>query len=403
MKKNKRKIDKKRLAKGKQVQKHMKDLQRFKIVAVFIAKNEEEALPRLMTSLKGFADRVVIVDTGSTDNTIEVAKQLGAEVHTMAWPDSFSVARNKAVELANCNDATWIVMFDADEVLEKGRELRWKLMKVHPALKVLSLRHRTKFGHNFPRNCIWRPGTASWMYRFHEHLIPNNFDRTICANLDHYVDHPDDIGKNHDNERILELMRMDAVEYPTQATRQYYYGRQLFFRQDDNCLEYFKKVFEMSEWPAEAAMATVYAGNLFEYKAKAFVEAGDQERAIEAKKIAYNFYRTAIAKYVGLRAAYVGVIRTAPNAYEAMVAAVAALKIPKSSFFDDPPKYYTEEAHNTFLGVINENKKVASEPQLSAAEIKVHTQDQPAVSLEDADWINQETESGSVSNTEAVS
>lgn len=359
-KRKEKQLNKKRLEKGKRIQQHLAELRRFSIVAVFIAKNEAEALPRLIKSLDGFADRVVIVDTGSTDNTIEIAKQLGAEVHSMAWPDSFSEARNKAVELANAGAASWIAMFDADEVLEKGRELRWKLQKVPPHIGVVGIYHRTKFGHKFPRNCIWKPGKAKWKYRFHEHLLTE--EKGIQVVIPHFVDHPDDVGKNHDNDRILELMRMDTVEYPEDYTRHYYYGRQLFYRKDNGCLDVLRKVYENSKWPAEAAQAAVFAGNFFEWQI-AQIMSSDQDNkeqvVAEAMQIASNFYRMAIAKYAKLKSPYIGIIKTTNNDYERLVAAVTALKITESTFFDDPPRYYTKEAVDNLVAVVNKHRHLA--------------------------------------------
>ena len=368
MKKNERrkqnKAQKRRLERGKQVHKHLSDLRNFSVVSVFITKNEADNLPRLMKSLEGFADRVVIVDTGSTDNTVEVAKQLGAEVHTMAWPDSFSDARNRAVELANAGKATWIAMFDADEVLEKGRELRWKLQRVTPQIGVVSIFHRTKFGHKFPRNCIWRPGKAKWMYRFHEHLLPE--ERGIQVVIQHFVDHPDDVGKNHDNDKILEMMRMDTVEHPTAQTRKYYYGRQLFYRKDPACLDMLREVYDKSEWKAEAAQAAVFAGNYFEWQSEQILKSDDPNKEsmlLEAKQIAANFYRMSIAKYPRLRGSYVGVIRTTENDYERLVAAATALKIPESTFFDDPPRFYSKEGVDKFVDVINRLQHMVQQSQ----------------------------------------
>jgi len=368
MKKNQRrkqnKAQQRRLERGKQVQKYLSDLRNFSIVSVFITKNEAENLPRLMKSLDGFTDRVVIVDTGSTDNTVELAKQLGAEVHTMPWPDSFSDARNKAVELANAGKATWIAMFDADEVLDSGKELRWKLQRVTPQIGVVSIFHRTKFGHKFPRNCIWRPGKAKWMYRFHEHLIPE--ERGIQVVIDHNVDHPDDVGKNHDNEKILEMMRMDTVEHPTAHTRKYYYGRQLFYRKDSACLDILKSVYDSSAWNAEAAQAAVFAGNYFEWQVQHIQESEDPNKKntmLEAQQIAANFYRMSIAKYPKLRGSYIGIIRTTNNDYERLVAAATALKIPESTFFDDPPKFYSKEGNDKLVEVITKLQHIVQQSQ----------------------------------------
>ena len=59
-----------------------------------IVKNEEIALPKCLSSVKGVVNEMVVLDTGSTDRTVEIALQFGAKVHHFEWCDDFSVARN---------------------------------------------------------------------------------------------------------------------------------------------------------------------------------------------------------------------------------------------------------------------------------------------------------------------
>ncbi len=86
-----------------------------KISACIIAKNEEENLPRLLESIKGKFDEIVLVDTGSTDRTVEIAKEYGCKVFFRKW-NGFADARNYAVEKAS---GDWIWFFDADMELEE--------------------------------------------------------------------------------------------------------------------------------------------------------------------------------------------------------------------------------------------------------------------------------------------
>jgi glycosyltransferase involved in cell wall biosynthesis len=81
-----------------------------------IVKNEEKWLPRCLDSVKGTVDEIIIVDTGSTDRTKEIAAEHGAIVHEFDWNDNFADARNFGLEQAK---GEWILWLDADEELEE--------------------------------------------------------------------------------------------------------------------------------------------------------------------------------------------------------------------------------------------------------------------------------------------
>ena len=83
-----------------------------KISACYIVKNEAENLARSIKSLKNQVNEIVVVDTGSTDNTVAVARKLGAKVYSYKWQDDFSKARNFALGKAH---GDWLVLLDADE------------------------------------------------------------------------------------------------------------------------------------------------------------------------------------------------------------------------------------------------------------------------------------------------
>lgn len=79
-----------------------------------IVLNEERYLKRALDSVKNVADEVVVVDTGSTDSTLEIAKAASAKVLTFPWVGNFSAARNFSIEAAHSH---WILILDADEEL----------------------------------------------------------------------------------------------------------------------------------------------------------------------------------------------------------------------------------------------------------------------------------------------
>lgn len=80
-----------------------------------IVKDEEYYLPQCLASIKDVVDEIIIVDTGSTDRTVEIAQSFGAKVFYYTWENDFSKARNFAIEKSNSD---WILLLDADEALD---------------------------------------------------------------------------------------------------------------------------------------------------------------------------------------------------------------------------------------------------------------------------------------------
>ena len=79
-----------------------------------IVKNEERFLRNCLESVREIVDEMIIVDTGSTDQTVKIAEEMGAQVFHFKWTGSFSEARNQAIQHAS---GDWILILDADEVI----------------------------------------------------------------------------------------------------------------------------------------------------------------------------------------------------------------------------------------------------------------------------------------------
>ena len=84
------------------------------IQAAIIVRDEAEHLERCLSSLAGFVDGVVVVDTGSVDDTVAVAHRHGAVVDHVPWQGDFATPRNRSLDLV---DADWVLYIDADEEL----------------------------------------------------------------------------------------------------------------------------------------------------------------------------------------------------------------------------------------------------------------------------------------------
>ncbi|MBC7076675.1 MAG: glycosyltransferase, partial [Syntrophomonadaceae bacterium] len=86
------------------------------ISLVMIVKNEEEFLEYCLKSVAGLVNEIIIVDTGSTDASRDIAAKFGSRVFDFTWQDDFAAARNYGLEQARCE---WILVLDADEHLEE--------------------------------------------------------------------------------------------------------------------------------------------------------------------------------------------------------------------------------------------------------------------------------------------
>lgn len=82
-----------------------------------ITKNEENFLENCLNNVKDLADEIIVVDTGSKDKTKEIAKKFTQKIYDFKWADDFSKAKNEAIRHAT---KQWILVLDADEIIEKN-------------------------------------------------------------------------------------------------------------------------------------------------------------------------------------------------------------------------------------------------------------------------------------------
>ncbi len=109
------------------------------LVAALIVKDEEEMLPDCLASLEAICDRVEVCDTGSSDNTVAIARAAGASIIERDWNDDFGAARNQVLE--QCRDAQYVLWIDADERLvcpdpDQTRRYLATYAAEHPAFNV---------------------------------------------------------------------------------------------------------------------------------------------------------------------------------------------------------------------------------------------------------------------------
>jgi glycosyltransferase involved in cell wall biosynthesis len=166
-----------------------------RISACLITLNEEQNLPRALASLKGIADEIIIVDSGSTDRTEEIARSHNASFHFRKWTH-YAEQKNHAASLAQTE---WILSLDADEALSSVLQtaiIDWK--KRNPQFDVYEVARKTWYLGAWIKHSGWYPDFKKRLYRkgkaefagsLHETLrFPGRCGR-LAGDLLHYTVH----------------------------------------------------------------------------------------------------------------------------------------------------------------------------------------------------------------------
>lgn len=263
-----------------------------RLTVCLITKDEESFLGQCLASVREVADQIVVVDTGSTDRTVEIARAHGAEVYHLEWCDDFSAARNAALEHAR---GDWILMLDADEELtEEGRR---ELVAALRAEEVIAWRlplvdvGREAQGPSFvPRLFRNAPGLF-YVGRVHEQVFSSIEVRRRQWGLDcrigkvllrHHGYRPEVIRDRRKVERNLRLLERAVEEMPGEPHLLMNYGLELARSgREAEALEQYRAAFvALSRKPAGEVVPELREMLLTQFASRLFA-AGRFDEVIE--------------------------------------------------------------------------------------------------------------------------
>jgi tetratricopeptide (TPR) repeat protein len=189
-----------------------------------IVRDEEANLPQCLRGVAGLMDEIIIVDTGSTDGTREIATQAGAVVVSSVWQDDFSAARNEGLRHARSD---WIFWLDADERIDEVNIPRLRSLfaglgedNVVHVMRCISMAAdgvTPVILVDNPR-VFQRRQEIRWCYRVHEQVLPSilragarmQFSDVVL----HHSGYADEATRRRKDERNLRLLRLDRAERP---------------------------------------------------------------------------------------------------------------------------------------------------------------------------------------------
>ena len=118
-----------------------------------IVRDESEQIEAALASVTGFVDEMVVLDTGSSDDTVAIAERCGAMVASMPWPGDFAPARNRALELVR---GDWVLVLDADERLRPEARAPLLELMARPELLVITLLRQEEGALQSPYSSVSR-------------------------------------------------------------------------------------------------------------------------------------------------------------------------------------------------------------------------------------------------------
>ncbi len=224
------------------------------ITLCLIVKNEEQNLDRCLSSFKPLYNRLVVVDTGSTDSTKEIAAKHGADIYDFKWIDDFGTARNFALSKAKTD---WLMMVDADDAMDETTisALKEKLDALGDEVDGIFLPYNLH-GKNtekaltayIPR--IWKRSlNLKYDLMVHEYLHPTPEQLKRFIRLDFPIEHQKsipDFVKSH--ARNLKILYKAIEKHPSERRYYFYLGHDnQFDGNTEEAIKWYKKYAELPD------------------------------------------------------------------------------------------------------------------------------------------------------------
>ena len=248
------------------------------ISCVLIVKNEEVFLDKCLSSVKDWVDEIIVVDTGSDDDTVGIAKRFTDKIYYHPWEGSFSKARNQAMQYAS---GDWIFQIDGDEEMIEGsgkllREAVESAGRSDAYLVTLisPYANGTKTArHNFER-LFRNNGVIHYESIVHNLVVGQTFTKPSKIEIMHYGYNVDEKKANEKFIRTTDLLKKQIAENPANPLPHHYLGTSyLSHGYCKECIAEAEKAIELAEginsdhtiylWSHHnAAMSYFYLGDM---------------------------------------------------------------------------------------------------------------------------------------------
>lgn len=240
-----------------------------KLSLCMIVKNESNYIGKCLESVKDIADEIIIVDTGSTDNTKEIVSKYTDKIYDFKWVNDFAKARNYSFRKATGQYIMWL---DADDILLEEDRKRLKRLKTMLSDKIMPVSMVYDYSHDDNGNVtlslkrtriIKNENKDVWTGFVHE-IIP--VDITTSYESDVHITHT----RTHSNgTRNLDLFQeklKEGVKFDSRNTL--YYAKELYYNAKyDEAIEEFNKFLKMTDvWVEDVIDVLIKMSNIYNIK-----------------------------------------------------------------------------------------------------------------------------------------
>ncbi|CAM4353490.1 tetratricopeptide (TPR) repeat protein [Paenibacillus endophyticus] len=312
-----------------------------------IVKDEELHLPRCLTSVQGIVDEIIVVDTGSTDQTVAIAERYGARVVLAEWEHDFAKARNTGLALAQ---GDWILFLDADEELDThtGKQLLaeacqpvqglflqiWNVTgandderggTVHPVLRMFRNDDLVRF-----EGSIHEQIAASLLRRW-----PRAVFQLTDTKIIHYGYRQDIVTQKNKLQRNMELLERAVQKEPDNSFHQYNIGVEyLRAGMPSKALEAFRSARQQQGFEQLS-----YAHLVVKYEVRSLLSLSQWAEAADIARLGAAQF----SDYPDLHHYHALALAQCGQLHAAVSSAAAALGIGAA-----PPQYHTEDGIGTY-------------------------------------------------------
>lgn len=254
------------------------------VAVCMIVKNEEALLGRCLESVKD-ADLIYIADTGSTDRTVEIARQYTPHVFLdFVWTDDFAAAQNHVLAKVR-GKADWILSIDADEFCHDFAEVRRAIaLATGDHIRVGMIAeggHRLEFGFS---RLFRNTKKIFWVQPAHKHLnIPGEGEAVGNVKIT-FGWSP---AHKNDPDRTLRILEKVVSEEAEPGRNLYYLGREYWYKgRYPECTATLGRYVQISQWPAERAEAFLIMARAYSTQS---LDEDARDACLQAIKINPNF------------------------------------------------------------------------------------------------------------------